>query len=139
VEAEILPATRELGIGFVAHTPLGKGLLTGTLTSPAQLHPGDIRRNHPRFQEPNFERNRELVAEAENAVSSAGIPLPQLALAWLLSRGTDIVPIPGTRRSAHLMTNLAAAGVPISTALADRLAALVSPDRVAGPRLPVRR
>jgi len=139
VEERILPLTRKLGIGFVAHTPLGKGFLTGTLTSAEQLGDGDIRRNHPRFLGENFDRNSSLVAEAARVMASTGIPLPQLALAWLLSRGEDVVAIPGTRRAGHLMTNLAAADVPMSEALAGQLASMISHEQVAGSRAPVRR
>nr|ADE34525.1 SsfF [Streptomyces sp. SF2575] len=139
VEAEILPTTRELGIGFVAHTPLGKGFLAGGLTDEQQLAPGDIRRNHPRFQGESFERNAALVAELDVAVADTGVPVSQLALAWLLARGEDIVPIPGTRKAGHLAANLGAAGVQLSANLVERLSSLVPPEKVAGPRVPVRR
>lgn len=138
VEAEILPTTRELGIGFVAHTPLGKGFLGRTLARPGQLQPGDIRLNHPRFQGENFLRNAELAAELDVAVADTGLGAPQLALAWLLAQGDDIVPIPGTRSDAHLAANLAAADVRPSARLVDRLSALVPPERVTGPRVPAR-
>ncbi|GAV40275.1 aldo/keto reductase [Streptomyces acidiscabies] len=139
VEAEILPTVRELGIGFVAHTPLGKGFLTRTLTEAGQLRPGDIRLNHPRFQGENFRRNAELVAELDVAVSDTGLSAAQLALVWLLGRGEDVVPIPGTRSAAHLAANLGAMNVHPSPQLMERIGKLVSPEQVTGPRVPVRR
>ncbi|MEV4921991.1 aldo/keto reductase [Streptomyces roseoverticillatus] len=139
VEDDILPTVRELGIGFTAHTPLGKGFLAGALVTTDQLGPGDHRRNHPRFQGENFRRNRRLIAEAEEASAETGLPLATLALAWLLSRGPEIVPIPGTRRRTHLEANAAAADHLITPEQADRLAALVPPALVSGSRQPVRR
>ncbi|MEV0275038.1 aldo/keto reductase [Streptomyces sp. NPDC050610] len=139
VEAEILPAARELGIGFVAHTPLGKGLLTRALAEPDQLRPGDIRLNHPRFQGESFRHNVQLAAELDAVVADTGLGAAQLALGWLLARGNDIVPIPGTRSGAHLAANLSAADVRLSAELVERLSTLVPPERVTGPRTPVRR
>src|SRR5262249_20649559 len=98
VEADILPTVRELGIGFVAYSPLGRGFLTGQITSPEDLQEGDWRKNHPRFQGENFERNLELVRRVEALARQRRCTPGQLALAWLLAQGDDIVPIPGTKR-----------------------------------------
>ncbi|MFI1484455.1 aldo/keto reductase [Streptomyces sp. NPDC020747] len=139
VEEEILPTTRELGIGFVAHTPLGKGFLTRTLAEPGQLRPGDIRLNHPRFQGESFRCNAELAAELDVAVADTGLSASRLALAWLLAQGDDVVPIPGTRSGDHLAANLSAAGIRPSAELVERLSGLVPPERVTGPRVALRR
>jgi aryl-alcohol dehydrogenase-like predicted oxidoreductase len=139
VEAEILPTVRELGIGFVAHTPLGKGMLTGTLSTVDAFPPGDYRGNHPRFQDGHLRHNQALVDGARDALAGKGVPLGRLILAWLLAQGPDIVPIPGTRRREHLASNLAAADLELSTVETDRLSALVPPERVSGGREPVRR
>ncbi|WP_328304460.1 aldo/keto reductase (plasmid) [Streptomyces sp. NBC_00435] len=136
VEDDILPVTRELGIGFVAHSPLGRGFLTGTLTSTEGFGDKDIRRNHPRFQGENFDRNRVLLAAVQEAAAVRGVTTGQLVLAWLLSRGEDIVPIPGTRSEKHLLLNAAAADITLTAAESDRLAALLPPEAVAGPRHP---
>jgi aryl-alcohol dehydrogenase-like predicted oxidoreductase len=110
VEAEILPAVRELGIGFVAYSPLGRGLLTGAIKKPADLPDGDSRAaRFPRFAADNFERNVALVAAVEELAAVKGCTTSQLALAWVLSRGQDIVPIPGTKRRRYVEENLAAA------------------------------
>ncbi|GIJ60416.1 aldo/keto reductase [Virgisporangium aurantiacum] len=138
-EAAILPTVRELGIGFVAHTPLGKGMLTGVLRYPGELGERDMRRNHPRFQGTNFARNRELVDELELMALARGLTPAQLALAWLLARGDDVVPIPGTRSRDRLAENLAALRVRLPADESRRLTELFTADRVAGPRLPVRR
>jgi len=121
VEAEILPTCRELGIGFVAYSPLGRGFLTGTVTSTTSLEEGDWRRHHPRFQGENFTRNRELVERIEAIASDKGVSASQLALAWVMGQGDDVVPIPGTRRVSHLESNVAAVDVVLS---AEELSAL---------------
>jgi len=136
VEAEILPAARALGIGFVAHTPLGKGMLTGEL--PAGFGPRDFRSNHPRFQGENLRHNRELVAGAARALGRTGRPLGQLALAWVLAQGKDVVAIPGTRDPDHLAANLAAADIVLTPELLAQLAESVPPDGVSGDRVPQR-
>jgi len=114
VEAEVLPAVRELGIGFVAYSPLGRGLLTGAYTSAGDFTAGDYRANHPRFAGENFDRNVALVRLLESMASEKGITAAQLALAWLLARGPDIVPIPGTKRRERLEENCAAVDVDLS-------------------------
>ena len=103
---------RELGIGFVAYSPLGRGFLTGRFRSPADVgDEGDFRFRHPRFQGDNFRRNRELAARLEGLADRKGITAAQLALAWLLHQGDDIVPIPGTKRRTYLQENVTAADI----------------------------
>jgi aryl-alcohol dehydrogenase-like predicted oxidoreductase len=117
VEAEILPTVRELGIGFVAYSPLGRGFLTGAYKSAADLPDGDSRAGRfPRFAGDNFDRNLALVRAVEELAASKGCTPGQLALAWVLSRGQDIVPIPGTKRRSYLEENLAAADVELTAA-----------------------
>jgi aryl-alcohol dehydrogenase-like predicted oxidoreductase len=107
-EDEILPTIRELGIGFVAYSPLGRGFLSGTINSPADLAADDYRRNSPRFQGENFAKNLQLVAQVKAIAAEKGRTPSQLALAWLLAQGEDIVPIPGTKRRTYLEENVAA-------------------------------
>src|SRR3954454_15885379 len=113
-EAEILPTVRELGIGFVAYSPLGRGFLSGRFRSPGDFPEDDFRRNHPRFQGQNFDRNLELVERVEELAEEKDVTAGQLALAWVLHRGEDIVPIPGTKRISYLEENAAAADVTLS-------------------------
>jgi len=108
VEEKILPACRELGIGFVPYAPLGRGLLTGRIKSVEDLPPGDRRRSHPRFQPENLARNVELVREIEALAKTKGATPTQIALAWLLAQGDDIVPIPGTNHAHNVEQNAAA-------------------------------
>jgi aryl-alcohol dehydrogenase-like predicted oxidoreductase len=108
-EDGVLPAVRELGIGFVAYSPLGRGFLSGRYTSPDDFEEGDFRRFHPRFQGENFQRNLELVARVEEVAAEKGVTAGQLALAWVLAQGEDVVAIPGTKRVAYLEENVAAA------------------------------
>jgi aryl-alcohol dehydrogenase-like predicted oxidoreductase len=108
VEEEILPTVRELGIGFVAYSPLGRGFLTGRFHHPEDVPEDDSRRNHPRFQGPNFERNLAIVEGLREIAARKGVEPGQLALAWVLRRGDDIVPIPGTTNRRHLEQNLSA-------------------------------
>ena len=110
-EDEILPTVRELGIGFVPYSPLGRGFLTGQIKTPEDLAPDDARRNHPRFQGEAFQKNLDLVAEVEAIARDKGCTPAQLALAWVLAQGDDIVPIPGTKRRSYLEQNLAALDV----------------------------
>jgi len=115
VEAEILPTVRELGIGFVAYSPLGRGFLTGSIKTSADLPEGDSRAGRfPRFAAGNFDRNVALVGIIEQLALTKGCTPGQLALAWVLSRGQDIVPIPGTKRRSYLEQNLAAADVELT-------------------------
>jgi aryl-alcohol dehydrogenase-like predicted oxidoreductase len=120
-EAEVLPTVSELGIGFVAYSPLGRGFLTGRFRSIEDLAPGDWRRNNPRFQGENFQRNLDLVAKVQELARAKGCTPAQLALAWLLSRGKDVVPIPGSTRSERVEENAAAVNIQLSQ---DDLAAL---------------
>ncbi|MCW2990861.1 MAG: aldo/keto reductase family oxidoreductase [Solirubrobacterales bacterium] len=115
-EDEILPTCRELGIGFVAYSPLGRGFLTGAITSIDDLDEDDYRRHSPRFQGENFQKNLDLVARIEEIASAKGVTPAQLALAWVLAQGSDIVPIPGTKKVARLEENAGAAGVTLTDA-----------------------
>jgi len=136
LEAEILPTVRELGIGLVAYSPLGRGFLTGRFQKPEDLTGNDFRRNHPRFQGENFAKNRELV-ERVNAIAKAkGITPGQIALAWVLAKGNDVVPIPGTTKRNHLEENVATLEVKLSSAEIASLEAIMSPGIASGPRYP---
>jgi aryl-alcohol dehydrogenase-like predicted oxidoreductase len=108
LEAEILPTCRELGIGLVAYSPLGRGFLTGTITSPDDLEPDDFRRANPRFQGDHLARNLELVARVREIAAEKECTPGQLALAWVLAQGDDVVPIPGTKRRSYLEQNVEA-------------------------------
>jgi aryl-alcohol dehydrogenase-like predicted oxidoreductase len=132
-EAEILPLVRELGIGFVAYSPLGRGFLTGQIRSADQFEAGDFRGGNPRFAAGNIEHNLQIVAEVEAVAREAGATAAQVALAWLLAQGDDIVPIPGTKRVARLEENVAAASLTLSEAQLARLNAVRAPagDRYA--------
>jgi aryl-alcohol dehydrogenase-like predicted oxidoreductase len=120
-EDEILKTVRELGIGFVAYSPLGRGFLTGQIKQPSDLAPDDWRRTNPRFQGENFNRNLELVKKVEEMAAKKDVTPSQLALAWVLAQGEDIVPIPGTKRTKYLEENARAVEVKLSK---DDLAAL---------------
>jgi aryl-alcohol dehydrogenase-like predicted oxidoreductase len=119
VEDEILPTLRELGIGLVAYSPLGRGFLTGQITSPQDFAPDDFRRHNPRFQGENFARNLELVTRIRQIAAEKDCTPGQLALAWVLAQGKDVVPIPGTKRRAYLVQNVEATEISLS---ADELA-----------------
>jgi aryl-alcohol dehydrogenase-like predicted oxidoreductase len=133
-EAEVLPTTRELGIGFVAYSPLGRGLLTGRITHSDDLPQEDWRRSIPRFQAENLERNARLVERLQAVAARHHASLAQLALAWLLHRGDDVVPIPGTRRRANLEANIAAAEIALSSAELIVIDEIAGPVSVAGER-----
>jgi aryl-alcohol dehydrogenase-like predicted oxidoreductase len=133
-EAEVIPTVRELGIGYVAYSPLGRGFLTGQFTSPDDFPEGDFRRNHPRFQGDNFEKNLELVREVEEMAKEKGCSTAQLALAWVLAQGDDIVPIPGTKRIKYLDDNIGALEVKLSRDDLDRLDAILPPGAASGER-----
>ncbi len=135
-EAEILPTIRELGIGFVPYSPLGRGFLTGRFRSPADIPEGDWRRNNPRFQGENFGRNLALVARVGEIAREKGVTPAQLALAWVLARGEDLVPIPGTRRRPTLEENVAAAALKLTELDLRRLDAAAPPGAAAGTRYP---
>jgi aryl-alcohol dehydrogenase-like predicted oxidoreductase len=133
-EGEILATLRELGIGFVAYSPLGRGFLTGRFRSPDDLAPGDFRRGSPRFQGENLEKNLELVARVEALAKAKGVTPGQLALAWVAAQGKDIVPIPGTTSRRHLEENVAALQVALSPADLAGLEAAVPPGAASGLR-----
>ena len=131
-EDAILPACRELGIGFVAYSPLGRGFLTGAIKSVDDLAEDDFRRTTPRFQGENFQRNLDLVSKVEELAAGKGVTPAQLALAWVLAQGEDIVPIPGTKRRSRLEENVGALDVELS---ADELAEIrAAVPQVAGDR-----
>jgi len=133
-ENEVVPTIRELGIGFVAYSPLGRGFLSGWIRSQDDLEEGDFRKHHPRFQGENFERNLELVAEVEAIAAEKGVSGGRLALAWVLSRGDDVVPIPGTTRRSHHEENVAALDVELTEDDLDRLEAAFPKGATAGDR-----
>jgi aryl-alcohol dehydrogenase-like predicted oxidoreductase len=133
-EERILPTVRELGIGFVAYSPLGRGFLSGRFRSPSDFPEDDFRRHHPRFQGENFDRNIELVERVEEMAAEKGVSAGQLALAWVMSRGDDIVPIPGTKRVRYLEENVAAADVSLSEDDLARLDEIAPTGVAAGDR-----
>ena len=135
-EREILVACRELGIGFVAYSPLGRGFLTGTLGSPRDLAPDDRRRVHPRFEPENFARNLTLVERLREMAAAKGCTLPQLVIAWVLAQGDDIVPIPGARRREHLEENLGAVQVRVTAGELAALGQVAPHNAAAGTRYP---
>ncbi|TPG54346.1 aldo/keto reductase [Sphingomonas glacialis] len=136
VEAEILPTVRELGIGFVPYSPLGRGFLTGQFARPEDLVDGDSRRAHPRFQGDAFAKNLELVTAIKTMAADKGCTPAQLALAWVLAQGTDVVPIPGTKRRTYLEDNLGAVDVMLDAADLARIDAVLPPGSAVGQRYP---
>lgn len=137
-EDEILPTVRELGIGYVAYSPLGRGFLTGRFEEPEDIPADDWRSNNPRFQGENFYKNLELVEAVEDLAADKGVSPAQLALAWLLHQGDDIVPIPGTTKTKHLTENAAAADVDLTDEELERLDEIAPPEAPAGERYPER-
>ena len=137
VEDGILPVCRELGIGFVPYSPLGRGMLTGAIATAKDLPEGDRRRDHPRFHDGNLEANAALIRPLVELAEAKGCTPSQLALAWLLAQGDDIVPIPGTKRRTHLVQNLGALDVALSADEARRLAEAIDDSSVHGTRYPV--
>jgi len=135
-EDEILPTVRELGIGFVAYSPLGRGFLSGSITSADDLAADDFRRNSPRFQGENFNKNLQLVERVKEIAGEKGVTPGQLAIAWLLAQGDDIVPIPGTKRRAYLEENVAAVDITLNQAELDRINELAPKNVAAGDRYP---
>ena len=135
IEAEVIPTARELGIGIVAYSPLGRGFLTGSITSAADVA-GDFRGsgNQPRFAQENLERNLALAERLRKLAADRGVTAGQLALAWVQSRGGDVVPIPGTKRPTYLAENMAAATLELSTSDIEAIEAAVPADEVAGTR-----
>ncbi|WP_449416861.1 aldo/keto reductase [Phormidium nigroviride] len=134
VEDEILPTVRELGIGFVAYSPLGRGFLSGAFKHPDDLAPDDYRRNSPRFQGENFYKNLELVELLKAIATEKGVSASQLALAWLLAKGEDIVPIPGTKRRTYLEENVAATEITFTEDELQRIEEIVPQGGAAGDR-----
>lgn len=134
---EVRKTTRELGISFVAYSPLGRGLLTARFPEdPAKLDSGDTRARHPRYVGDNFVRNRVLVSHIEAIAREKGVTPAQLALAWLLAQGPDVVAIPGTKHLERLEENLGAMAVALSSAEVDRISAAIPVGAAAGPRYP---
>ena len=133
-EAEVLPTVRELGIGYVAYSPLGRGFLTGQIQSPDDFPDDDFRKFHPRFQGANFEKNIALVREVEALAAEKRCTTAQLALAWVLAKGDDIVPIPGTKHIRYLDQNIGALDVKLSEADLNRLDEILPPGAAAGQR-----
>jgi aryl-alcohol dehydrogenase-like predicted oxidoreductase len=135
-EDEILPTVRELGIGFVAYSPLGRGFLSGRFRSPDDFDPDDFRRNNPRFQGENFTRNLQLVERVRQIAAEKGVTAAQLALAWVLHQGDDIVPIPGTKHVSYLEQNLRALDVELSADDLARIEEAFPKGVTAGERYP---
>src|SRR4051812_2551797 len=133
-EGEVLATVREHGIGFVAYSPLGRGFLAGRFASPDELEEGDFRKNHPRMQGENFERNRALAAHVSALAGAKGCTPAQLALAWVLSRGEDVVPIPGTKRRSYLEQNAAASELELTDDELRELDEAFPPGAAAGQR-----
>jgi aryl-alcohol dehydrogenase-like predicted oxidoreductase len=135
-EDELLPTVRELGIGFVPYSPLGRGFLTGQIKSVDDLAEDDFRRNSPRFQGENFQKNLDLVREIESMAAEKGCTASQLALAWVLAQGNDIVPIPGTKRRRYLEENVGALDVTLTDDDLARIDRIIPPGAAAGTRYP---
>ncbi len=135
-EDGVLDVCRELGIAFVAYSPLGRGFLTGQIKKPEDLAPNDNRRNHPRFQGENFQKNLEIVNRVNDIAREKHCTPGQFALAWVLSRGSDIIPIPGTRRSKYLHENLGALNVELTAEDVSRISDAAPKGSTAGLRYP---
>ncbi len=132
----VLSTVRELGIGFVAYSPLGRGFLSGTIASPEELASDDFRRNNPRFTGENLQHNLNLVAKVKELADSIEVTPSQLALAWVMAQGEDVVPIPGTRRLEYLEQNIAAVDISLSSQLLAALDAAAPIGAAAGDRYP---
>lgn len=136
VETEILPTCRELGIGFVAYSPLGRGFLSATIKETGDLDEGDVRRTHPRFQPENLSKNVQLLKTLQRIAAAKKSAPSQIALAWCLAQGEDIVPIPGTKRRKYLSENIASTEVVLIADDLRQLQETFSPGVAAGPRYP---
>lgn len=136
VEDEILPLCRELGIGFVPYSPLGRGFLTGQIKSFDDLEEGDYRRYSPRFQGENFQKNLDLVARIREIAAEKNCPPSQLALAWLLAQGEDIAPIPGTKKTKYLLENVGALDISFTQEELQRIDAIAPKGAAVGERYP---
>jgi len=134
LEADVLPALRELGIGLVPFSPLGRGFLTGTARRAEEYAEGDYRRGDPRFQGANYDANMRAAATVADVARELGAAPGQVALAWVLRQGDDLVPIPGTKRRRFLEENVGAADLTLSDEMVDRLDAALPPEATAGPR-----
>ena len=134
LEPRIIPLLRELGIGLVPFAPLGRGFLTGVVRRAEEYGEGDFRRNDPRYQGANFDANVRAASAVRDLAAKKGVTAGQVALAWLLHKGEDIVPIPGTKRRRYLEENVAAADVMLSADDLDALDRTLAPEQVAGPR-----
>ena len=134
LEDEVVPTVRELGIGIVPFSPLGRGFLTGEVRSMDDLEPNDFRRTLPRFQGENFQRNLELVDRVREIATERGVTPAQLALAWVLSRGDDVVPIPGTKRRRYLEENVAAVDITLTPEDLGRIEEVAPKDSFYGAR-----
>jgi len=134
LEPEIIPLLRELGIGLVPFAPLGRGFLTGSVKRAEDYPEGDYRRNDPRYQGENFEANMHAAAAVRDLASRKGATPGQIALAWLLHKGPDVVPIPGTKSRHHLEDNVGAVGLSLSADEMNALDSALAPDKVSGPR-----
>ena len=133
---ETLPTCRDRGITYVAYSPLGRGFLTGTIHELDDIPADDRRRQHPRFQEQNFDHNRKLIMQIEDMAKEKGVTPSQLVLAWLLAQGDDVLPIPGTKHVARLEENMGAAAVKLDAADLARIDAAMPPGSAAGSRYP---
>lgn len=134
IEDAVLPVVRRLGIGIVPYSPLGRGFLTGKITNPDDFTPDDFRRSNPRFQGENFRRNLGLIAEVRRLAEEKHATPGQVALAWLLAQGEDVVPIPGTKRRVYLEQNAAACALTLSSDELQQLKALASKGAWSGAR-----
>ena len=134
LEAEIIPVLRELGIGLVPFSPLGRGFLTGEVKRAEEYPEGDFRRGDPRYQGENFDANMQAAEQVRAVARALGVKPGQVAIAWLLHKGPDIVPIPGTKRVKYLEENVAAASVALDAAQMQALDEALAPGKVAGPR-----
>jgi aryl-alcohol dehydrogenase-like predicted oxidoreductase len=134
LEPRIIPLLRELGIGLVPFSPLGRGFLTGSVKRAEEYAEGDFRRNDPRYQGENFDANMRAATAVRELASRKHLKPGQIALAWLLHKGSDLVPIPGTKRRHYLEENVAAADVSLSEDEMRELDAALSPEHVSGPR-----
>lgn len=134
LEHEIVPVLRELGIGLVPFSPLGRGFLTGSAKRAEEYPEGDFRRNDPRYQGANFDANMRAASAVRDTATRMGATPGQIALAWLLNKGPDIVPIPGTKRRSYLEENLVAAEIELDSTEMAALDAALAPEKIAGPR-----
>ena len=134
LEPEIIPLLRELGIGLVSFAPLGRGFLTGNVKRAEEYEEGDFRRGDPRYQGENFDKNMRAASVVQDLARRKAVKPGQIALAWLLHRGDDIVPIPGTKRRTYLEENVAAADISLTRAEMSTLDAALAPEKISGPR-----